>query len=78
VAEATGGFNFGNGFRVELEFDYHRTDIDTFEPSGGDRKTNLISSMVDAHDDFQLGCAFMPFQGMGFDWANAALSALTP
>jgi len=68
-------------FHLELEFDYRRKGIDTFEPSGGDGDTMspaVTRGMVNALYDFQLGCAFTPCQGVGIGWANAAVSAFTP
>jgi outer membrane protein OmpA-like peptidoglycan-associated protein len=77
VAGITGGYGFGNGLRLELEFDYRRNDIDTLKPGGGSGETNVINGMVNALYDFQTRTAFTPYLGVGIGWANVEWTDLS-
>lgn len=64
------GYQFDNGWRLELEPSYSSNDIDTITSSGGsptdvDGKITNISAMVNAWYDFNADGAWHPYIGAG-------------
>ncbi|MGC9270517.1 OmpA family protein [Acidiphilium sp.] len=83
TGEASIGYGFGNGFRVELEGDYfnnqvHKLDAggSQFVASGNEKK---YGAMVNALYDFDIGIPYVyPFVGAGvgyqfLDWRNVKI-----
>jgi outer membrane protein OmpA-like peptidoglycan-associated protein len=80
TGEASVGYGFGNGFRVELEGDYFNNQVkkldvgpSQFVASGNEKK---FGAMVNALYDFDVGIPYVyPFVGVGagyqfLDWRN--------
>ena len=73
TGDASIGYGFGNGFRVELEGDYFENRFDELKADGGDAvasgKEEKYGAFLNALYDFDVGLPFMyPYVGGGVGW----------
>ena len=87
VGLGTVGWNFGNGFRAEVEGGYRRSDVDGVRnagPGAANGALGITTVMVNGLYDFDLGrfgvptYGFVPHLGVGVGWANARFDHAGP
>jgi len=73
-----GGYDYGNGWRTELEGAYRGNDVDNVNGVNGGGSIDNIDAMVNVLYEFETGSMFRPYLGLGLGGSRVHYSGVTP
>lgn len=73
-----GGYDYGNGWRTELEASYRDGGVDKVNGANGDGNIDSISGMINALYEFETGSFFRPYLGVGVGGSYVGFDKVRP
>ncbi len=78
IGLARGGYDYGNGWRTELELGYRDNNVDDIDGVDGDGSTNNLDTMINVLYEFETGSMFRPYIGIGLGGSMVEYSGVSP
>jgi outer membrane protein OmpA-like peptidoglycan-associated protein len=74
-----GGYDYGNGWRTELELGYRDNEVDSIDGvSGGSGDVTQWDAMINVLYEFETGTMFRPYLGVGLGGADVTMDVAFP
>jgi outer membrane protein OmpA-like peptidoglycan-associated protein/outer membrane protein W len=73
-----GGYDYGNGWRTELEAGYRNNGVDKVSGVNASGDTRTIDAMVNVLYEFETGSMFRPYLGAGAGGAQVNFKGVSP
>ena len=78
VGMLSGGFDYGNGWRTELEAGYRENSVDKVDGVSGSGSIRNVDMMVDVLYGFETGTMFRPYVGIGLGGSHIKYNGVAP
>ncbi|MGD9537259.1 MAG: OmpA family protein [Alphaproteobacteria bacterium] len=73
-----GGYDYGNGWRTELEAGYRDNGVDSVNGVNGTGDIQTLTAMINALYEFETGTMFRPYLGVGVGAADVNFDGVAP
>jgi outer membrane protein OmpA-like peptidoglycan-associated protein len=73
-----GGYDYGNGWRTELELGYRDNEVDSVNGGSGSGDIQTIDAMINVLYEFETGTMFRPYLGVGLGGADVNFDSVSP
>jgi OOP family OmpA-OmpF porin len=78
IGLARGGYDYGNGWRTELELGFRDNDVDKVDGVNGSGSVNNLDMMIDVLYEFETGTMFRPYLGIGLGGSRVSYDGVSP
>lgn len=72
------GYDYGNGWRTEIEGGYRQNNVDEISNVNGTGKTRNLDGMINVLYEFETGTMFRPYVGVGLGASNVRFDNISP